>query len=109
MRMRTHIESLSGGENMRPHLIKEDERPDHAPVPVWQGAAHLELITQIMRARHDDDLQCGIENFIHGSATSVKSQPLGAARASPEQARAAKLRVIRCLARAWRIRRSCSR
>ncbi|GGE78027.1 hypothetical protein GCM10008020_23450 [Massilia psychrophila] len=69
--MRTHIESLSGGKNMRPHLVEKDERPDHAPLLARQGAPHDELIAQIMGARHDDDLQGGIGLLIHGTYLPV--------------------------------------
>jgi hypothetical protein len=42
MRVRPHVEPLSGKELARPHLVEEDEGADHLPLLRGQGAAHLE-------------------------------------------------------------------
>ena len=56
MRMRPHVHALAGDELHRPHLVEEDERPDHLPLAMRQRAPHLEA-AEIAHARHDDELQ----------------------------------------------------
>ena len=37
MGMRAHVDALSGEELGRPHLVEEDERPDHLPAAARAG------------------------------------------------------------------------
>ena len=55
MRMRAHVDALAEEELGRPHLVEEDERPDHLPLRRRQRAAHLEA-AEIAGARHDHGL-----------------------------------------------------
>ena len=53
--MRAHIDALADQELGRPHLVEEDEGPDHLLLRRRQRAAHLEA-AEITRARYDDML-----------------------------------------------------
>ena len=55
MRMRPHVQPAPGQELARPHLVEEDERPDHLPLPRRQGAAHLEA-AEVVGARQEHQL-----------------------------------------------------
>jgi hypothetical protein len=52
MRMGPHIEPLPEQELGWPHLVKEDERPDHLAAHRWQGAPDLEP-AKVAGTRHD--------------------------------------------------------
>ncbi len=52
MRMRPHVDALAALELGRPEMVEEDERADHAPAAVGQGAAHGES-AQIDTARNN--------------------------------------------------------
>ena len=57
MRMRPHVHALAGDELHRSEMIEEDERADHLPLAVRQGAAHRESVAEVAGARHDDKLE----------------------------------------------------
>ena len=42
VRVRTHVQLAPGRELAAPHLIEEDERPDHLTLGGRQGTPHLE-------------------------------------------------------------------
>ncbi len=56
VRVRAHVDAVSGDELHRAHLVEEDERPDHLALAVRQRAAHLEP-AEIAHPRHDRKLQ----------------------------------------------------
>ena len=55
MGMGPHIHALSGEELYRAEMVEEDERPDHLPLAMGQGAAHRER-TDVTCPRHDHKL-----------------------------------------------------
>src|SRR5207244_10892013 len=55
MRMRPHVEALAGAKLRRSEMVEEDERADHAPIDVGQGATHREM-TYVHAARHDHEV-----------------------------------------------------
>ena len=57
VRMRAHVHAVAGDELHRPHLVEEDERPDHLPLAVRQGSANEKAVTEITRARHDHEIE----------------------------------------------------
>src|ERR1700742_2046662 len=57
MRMRPHVHALAGDELHRAEMIEEDERANHLPFAVWQGASHDKAVAEIASARHDDRLE----------------------------------------------------
>ena len=61
MRVRADVDPLPRHELGRPHLVEEDERPDHAPAGGRQGAAHLES-AEVAGAGDDDGLD-GIDGI----------------------------------------------
>ena len=46
-----------GDELHRPHLIEEDERPDHLALAMRQRAAHRKAVAEIAHARNDDQFK----------------------------------------------------
>ena len=52
VRMRAHVHPLTGRQVRRTHLVEEDERPDHRPLPGRQGAVDLEP-AQVVGHRQD--------------------------------------------------------
>ena len=56
MGMRPHVHALPRDELRGAHLVEEDERPDHLPPAVRQGAAHGKA-AEIAHPRHNDKLQ----------------------------------------------------
>ena len=48
---------LAGDELHRPHLVEEDERPDHLALAVRQGAAHGKAVAEVAHARHHDQFE----------------------------------------------------
>ena len=63
MRMRAHVEPVSGEELARAHLVEEDERSDHLPLARGQRTAHLEA-ADVVRARHDHLADAGRHDFV---------------------------------------------
>ena len=55
VRVRAHVDALADQELGRPHLVEEDEGPDHLLLRGRQGAPHLET-AEIAGTRHDDVL-----------------------------------------------------
>ena len=55
MGVRAHVDAAADQELGRPHLVEEDEGPDHLLLGRGQGPAHLEA-AEIAGARHDDVL-----------------------------------------------------
>ena len=55
MRMRADVDALAGQELDRPHLVEEDERPDHLALRDGQHAADLEA-AEVAGTRHDHGL-----------------------------------------------------
>src|SRR4051812_14004992 len=54
--MRSNVETLSRLELGRPHLVEEDERPDHLPRVRGQNTAHLETAAEVASTRDNDRL-----------------------------------------------------
>src|SRR5262249_5133263 len=50
MRVPTNVESLSGDELNRSHLIEEDEGPHHLALALRQRGAHREAVTEVAHA-----------------------------------------------------------
>ena len=73
MRMRPHIETSACEELTRPHLIEEDERPDHLPLPRGQGAPDLEA-ADVMGPGQDD----AVARLASGWSEAVETQDAGA-------------------------------
>ena len=57
MRMRAHIHAAAGNELHRPHLVEEDEGPDHLAPAMRQGPAHGKAVAEIAHARNHDQLE----------------------------------------------------
>ena len=55
MGMRADVDALAGDELGRPHLVEEDERPDHLALRRGKRATNLE-IADVARPRHDQGL-----------------------------------------------------
>ena len=56
MRMRADVQPAPGEELARPHLVEEDERPDHLPLLRREGAADLEAAHVVgARQKHEFD------------------------------------------------------
>ena len=55
VRVRAHVDAVADQELGRPHLVEEDEGPDHLLLGRGQRAAHLEA-AEVAGARHDDVL-----------------------------------------------------
>src|SRR6185295_13015609 len=53
MRVRTHVYPLPRRKSDRPHVIEEDEWPDHAPAAIRQDAADLETTEVALAALYD--------------------------------------------------------
>src|SRR5690606_26394982 len=78
VRMRPDIEAAAGAQDARPHLVEEDERPDHAPPAGRQGAAHLEA-AEVPRTRLDlelDQVRPGLVRARVGLRTFEKAHDL---------------------------------
>ncbi len=56
VRMRTHVETRPSLEGDRPHLVEEDEGPDHPALAGRQHAADLEA-SEVTYARDDHDVE----------------------------------------------------
>src|SRR5690348_13448020 len=56
MGVRTHVEPLPVAQRDRPHLVEEDEWPDHPPLWLRQRASYRETVTQIARRRQDHEV-----------------------------------------------------
>ncbi len=55
VRVRAHVDPVTGAELGRPEMVEEDERTDHPPVDVRQRATNREM-PKIDAARHDDEV-----------------------------------------------------
>ena len=55
MGMRPHIDTLAGAKFRRSEMVEEDERADHAPIHVGQGATHREM-AYVHAPRHDHEV-----------------------------------------------------
>ncbi len=65
-----HVEPASGRQHIGAHLVQENERADHAPHPVGQGAPYFELVAQVMRQRFDYKVERAVQIVVH-----VQSSP----------------------------------
>ena len=78
VRVRAHVDAIADQELRGPHLVEEDERPDHLLLRRRQRAAHLEG-AKIAGARHDHMLD-GIAGELIAGHGVLGRQP---AHASP--------------------------
>ena len=92
VRMRPHVDAVADQELGRPHLVEEDEGPDHLLLRRGQRAAHLEA-AEIAGARHDhvldgiagvrDRREWGLGRVASSRVTSFSGSPPIANLVSP--------------------------
>jgi hypothetical protein len=56
VRVRPHIQPLPSAKRSRPHLVEENEGPDHAPLQRRQRSPHCEAIAEIAGRWQDDKI-----------------------------------------------------
>jgi hypothetical protein len=64
--MRPDVESAAGAQQRRPHLVEENEWPDHAALLRRQRPADGKAVAEVGAARHDDGLDGGGILFRNG-------------------------------------------
>src|SRR4051794_10756035 len=65
MRMRSNVDAVPDFKLYRPHLVEENERPDHLTLCGRQSAAHIESITEIAGAWDNHEVVRCVAACIH--------------------------------------------
>ena len=83
VRVRPHVEPLPGQELARPHLVEEDEGPDHLPLLRGQGAADLEA-AEVVGAGQEHQFQAARRRGAGGIFGRLPAHPRSSESPGPQ-------------------------
>jgi hypothetical protein len=62
--MRRYVQTPPAAQNVGPHLIKKDERTNHATACGRQSPANLKAVHKVTLSRDNDVLQVNVEQLL---------------------------------------------